>query len=713
MYHALLLVVIMVVGACCVHAGEGAAPLPGGVQITPLQDGGFAVVAPAYQAQIGADGNLHSISVNGVEFLDDHVANTPGASFVAEQPIALPAPTVQQSEIEATDGVYTVRYRLSPTAITLVLRHTNPQGAAFALVSSARIAFVEDQLTKTVSATPADYHWPNVKVTATTGEFLILKGGTRVWGHEIDRQVWECSNLAPNKDYVLTIIPGRGTPPTPDLSQLTRLSATMSTPTQLIPAGEEATLQLQFDNNSTRPMNSEMVLHIESTQGKVLLKESKPFTCDPHRSATLTWSVKPTEADFYRVTCFVNLDGTPKVLKTTFGYDLPAIQYPVQRPADFDAYWDRVVAEAKAAKVRLIPSEDVTRSTSKVRVYSVGIEVDGVQQFFGWLSVPKYHGRYPGLLILPSDRVRTIGPNPALAEDFIVLSVEPTRQSVQSALKPLITQASVNLTNPSTFGMRMVMIRYLQAVTALASMADMPEFNQVSIDPYRIAVTGAGLGGGLAMILGTLDNRVQAVAPDVPYYVHIELNSGRPDWPYFEVIDFLRKNPTQRDAVMKTLSYYDAANFADRLDCPVYISAGLNDLYSCPQNIVGTYNLIPGPKAISIYLAGHEGGLNKHWEEKMRWLSRTLGPPSPPGPMTPLLPPPGGVKPVDNPDVPNIPAVEEPMQPAEPVKVEEPKGPAAPEAPAVEPPAVEPEKPAEAVAPALNPDQPVEEIGEP
>ena len=622
-WSLLLVCLVLCTGVRCVLAAEGAAD-PDVVQITPQDGGGYLVSSTSYQARIAADGNLHSLCINGIEFLDDHVAGSLGAAFFFEKPIELPTLTLKGLDITSTNSVYTIRYHFEPGYIQLYLQHKNPKGAAFVAVCSQKIAFIEDLTTETVAAVPAEYQWSDVQVTAPTGEFLQFHAGSRAWGREINHQVWECSNMVPDKVYPVMLIPGRDKPPAPGLDQLTTLSVSMNNADQLIPAGEPVTLQVHFDNNSNQLVTTQMAMHVESSQGKPIPVENQQLVCEAHQSVTLTWTVKPEVADFYRVVCSANLGAATKTYATTFGYDTAAIALPAQRPADFNAYWARIVAEAQAADIKITRIDDPTRSTGMAMVYEVGIEADGVRLFSGWLSVPKYQARYPGLLVLPADRANTISPMPKLAErGFVVLCIEPNNQpSIRAQLKPLIGFVGANgFNNKNTFGLRPIMVHCLQAITALASV---PE-----VDPNRLAVTGYGLGGGMSLMLAALDERVQAVAPDVPYYCCIGQGQDRSSWPYKDVLDFLKKYPEQRADVMNTLSYFDAANFADAITCPVFISAGINDVYSRPENIATVYNHLAGPRMMKIYLAGHEGGASTHSFEKVRWLTKILGGPSP------------------------------------------------------------------------------------
>jgi cephalosporin-C deacetylase len=592
------------------------------VQIAP-QAGGYQVTAPGYVALVGADGNLHSLRVNTIELLDDRAAGSAGVSYFVEKPIPLPTLTLDGLTLTATDGTYTTKYEFDEGFIQLTLKHANPKGAAFVAVCAGPTAFVENLAVAGVAAaTPTDQDWGDVSAILPTGEFLMLHGGTRVWGRGLGRQVWERSNMPPNKECTVTLVPGHGQPRPPEISQLVTLTAASNAPNRLAAAGQTVELQGRFENNSAQDIATEVVIHVESTTGAALLDEKKPITCKAHEGVTLTWTVTPKAAEFYTVVCTVGIAGTVKRATTTFGYDVAHIAPAAQKPADFADYWQRVVTEAAASEVKLTRLEDRARSTGTVTVYRIGVDADGFT-CFGWLAVPKFPGKYPGLLLLPGDRVRYITPNAALAEfGFVVMTIEPTGLSVDGVLKPLITRATTNLNDPAAFGLRTVMLRYLRAVTALAAVAE--------VDAHRLAVTGVGLGGGLAMILGALDDRIQAAAPDVPFYCHIEHGRASATWPYQDVAAYLRANPGDTEAVFTTLRYFDVANFTDDLTCPVLVSAGIHDLYARPANIYGVVNRLPGPHAITLYDAGHEGGGLAQWEDKMRWLNKLFGAATPP-----------------------------------------------------------------------------------
>ncbi len=599
------------------------------VVVTPVKDatGEFLVVTPSYKAHI-IDGNIHSLRVFGVEFLDDRVPGSAGASFFVDKPLPLPTCTANGNVLTATDGTYSARYEFSSGFFTIALNHTAPQPATFITVCSPQIAYVRNSTPATMAVAPADFNWGNVRMIVPTGEYLDLQNGSDIWGRKIGRQVWERSNIAPSKtvrkEETLLFIPGKMAPPRPTVDQLTQLAVSLDDPNQLVPSFAPVELKVRFENNSNQQISSSMLLRVESSTGVRLLENKRPFTCPPHEVATLSWTVNPKDADFYQASCAVTLDGAnPKQALTTFGYDVANIKLTTTPPADFTEYWKKVTDEAQGANIKLTRELDTDRSTATVKVERLTINV-GEYNGSAWLATPKFPGRYPALVILPGDHVRRIYPNEKLAElGFVVLSIEPTGQNISRDLQVIATKAFNDPGNPAKFGYRAVMLHYLQALKLLK------DGTIAEVDPGRIAITGVGLGGSMALMLGALDPAIQAVAPDIPSFCYIEQGKDQAGWPYPDFVPYLRDHPKERDAVLKTLAYFDAANFTAGITCPTLISAGINDNYCRPTNIYALANRLPGAHSVALYIAGHEGGGGKHWQVKMNWLHLLLGEPGP------------------------------------------------------------------------------------
>ena len=145
----------------------------------------------------------------------------------------------------------------------------------------------------------------------------------------------------------------------------------------------------------------------------------------------------------------------------------------------------------------------------------------------------------------------------------------------------------------------------------------------------RIVVSGASQGGALSLAAAALGDGVALVMPDVPFLSHFRRAVGLTDSaPYREVADYCQNYPERTEAVFHTLSYFDVANHARRIDAPALFSVGLTDLITPPSTVFAAFNHYGGDAAstvdkhIEVYpFNGHEGGGVLQLERKIAWLA--------------------------------------------------------------------------------------------
>ena len=71
---------------------------------------------------------------------------------------------------------------------------------------------------------------------------------------------------------------------------------------------------------------------------------------------------------------------------------------------------------------------------------------------------------------------------------------------------------------------------------------------------------------------------------------------------------------------LRTLSYFDALNFADKIRCPVFLGVGLQDDICPPVTIFAVYNKITGPKEYCIYPEARHWVDESHYAKRREWL---------------------------------------------------------------------------------------------
>ena len=148
------------------------------------------------------------------------------------------------------------------------------------------------------------------------------------------------------------------------------------------------------------------------------------------------------------------------------------------------------------------------------------------------------------------------------------------------------------------------------------------------VDSTRIAAVGGSQGAGIALAATALDtlrggdHQVFATVADVPFLSHFERAIGLTgEYPYQEVADYLATKRDMVETIFDTLSYFDVANFAKRINNPALFSVGLADPIAPPSTVYAAYNWCAGPAEIEVYpYNGHAGGGVFQLRREIEWL---------------------------------------------------------------------------------------------
>ena len=290
-------------------------------------------------------------------------------------------------------------------------------------------------------------------------------------------------------------------------------------------------------------------------------------------------------------------------------HELKQYQGRNERPADFDAYWQKAVAEMEALGTgcELIPAAFQAPGVDCFDLYFKGV---GDARIYARLVRPKetrqqrpavvqFHG-YSGNGGSFSNLLRFA------AVGFVAVAMDCRGQGGRSedsgrvlgnTLQGHIIRG-LDDPDPDKLYFRNV---YLDTAQLARIVMAMPE-----VDAKRVAAFGGSQGGGLTLACAGLTPTLNRAAPHMPF-----LSDYRRVWEmdlakdaYEELKQYFRRfDPQhQREAeVFTKLGYIDVQHLAHRITADIRMYTGLMDTVCPPSTQFAAYNKIVAEKSMAIY----------------------------------------------------------------------------------------------------------------
>ena len=308
------------------------------------------------------------------------------------------------------------------------------------------------------------------------------------------------------------------------------------------------------------------------------------------------------------------------------GFSPEQLKPYTKNPADFDAFWQKNLEEARKTPVSITCELAPDYSTDKVETSLLKIRTDRRHSVYAYLIKPKKQGRYPVVLTPPGAGIKTIkNVSVDYAEQGMIrlmmeihgISPKLTDEQfkdISNAFSGENGYLENGLDNRDNYYMKHV---YVACVRAIDFLTSLPEW-----DGKNVFVQGGSQGGALSLITAGLDPRVTACVANHPALSDMAgyAEQGRTGgYPHFH-----RENQMLTPEKIQTLQYYDVVNFARRIKCPVYLTWGYNDNVCPPTTSYVVWNLITSPKESLIT------PINEHWttpetnKSQIVWLKKNI-----------------------------------------------------------------------------------------
>ena len=308
------------------------------------------------------------------------------------------------------------------------------------------------------------------------------------------------------------------------------------------------------------------------------------------------------------------------------GFSPEKLQPYTKLPADFNAFWEKNLAEAAKCPMKYTIEPAPEYSSEKSDCYLIKLQCFRPGSYiYGYLTRPKAAGNYPVVLCPPGAGVKIIkdpkrhiyyADEGCIRLEMEIHGLNPTMSAEEfKEISSAFGNYLVNgIDNRDNYYMKKVYLACVRAVDYLTSLPDW--------DGKNVIVQGGSQGGALALVTAGLDKRVTACVANHPALSDMAgYKAGRAGgYPH------LFKNYQGMDTPEKinTLAYYDVVNFAKQIKVPVYMTWGYNDNTCPPTTSYIVYNVLDCPKEALIT------PINEHWTSEateyghLKWIQKHL-----------------------------------------------------------------------------------------
>ena len=329
---------------------------------------------------------------------------------------------------------------------------------------------------------------------------------------------------------------------------------------------------------------------------------------------------------FYRLDVTAHVDGKDYRGACGAAFSPEKLQPSTVMPKDFEAFWQKSIAEARKTELdptkRLLPE----RCTKDVNVYEVSFQNERWgSRTYGILCVPVREGKYPALLRVPGAGVRPYGGDVYTASQGVItleIGIHGVPVTMEQKVYDNLNIGALNCYWEYNMDSREKHYYHHVIMGCIRALDYIEQYT-----PWNgkgLGVTGSSQGGFLTLATAGLDKRITCYAP-----VHAALcdhtNSLKGEacgWPHY----FYWSKGKGQEKQIETSRYYDGVNFARLINDQQkgWFSFGYNDDVVPPTTAWSTYNIVTGPKEIKPYQATWHFWHQEQWDEWENWLIREV-----------------------------------------------------------------------------------------
>ena len=380
-------------------------------------------------------------------------------------------------------------------------------------------------------------------------------------------------------------------------------------------APERPQITVDVVNSNNEISKCEVSLTVTTDQGLPVTEMSQLVAVAAGDSTAVQFEIN-VEPGFYR--CTVAGDGEV-VKEFNIGFEPEGIVSLPDSQPDFDEFWQRTLDELAAVVPEYSMTEEKDKSNKGGKVYRVKMKSLGGVEVQGYLTMPAKASKKHTMPVLV--HYMGYGSKPWHAEPYegmerIEFVLSTRGQGLNEPTNTYGDWAVYGLGNRDSFYYRGAFMDLVRAIDFVCTLLE--------VDQRYIFAEGGSQGGAFTLVACSLDKRIRAAAPWIPFL------SDYPD--YFKIVHwpaeviFKKQQETgisNRD-LYKMLSYFDVKNFTRRITCPILMGVGLQDPTCPPHTNFAGYNLISSQKQFVIYPECGHDTRHPDWDDRQRDFFRKI-----------------------------------------------------------------------------------------
>lgn len=337
-----------------------------------------------------------------------------------------------------------------------------------------------------------------------------------------------------------------------------------------------------------------MLLKIASSTGSILYSENIPISLNKKGSfeRVVEFAQGQLFPGFYVASLNINTNQYSNLLNYNFGYEVDKSAFRTQIPIDFISFWENAKRELGSINPNYFSYPRPDLSTRSNMVYEIEFVSYAKAVIRGYLSVPK-SGTKHAILYKISDYLSEL--KPEIRKDLAVfsLNVRGVGSSAPNYALPYDSYGIMGLEEKNKYILKGIFLDAVRGLEFLHSQGA-----QYKLDASKIIAAGTGLGASATVAIAVLDQRLRGITLENPTFVGMRETLsfaetlGSNAWPssMFKRFYTNARNSSGKEAMLRTLDYFDPVSFAPFVNCAVLTGFSLRNSATPAQSVYSFIN---------------------------------------------------------------------------------------------------------------------------